>query len=34
MCSHKLERIRDYIRANPAKWDGDPENLQLEVRRV
>src|SRR5438105_4388191 len=21
-----LERIRDYIRANPAKWDEDPEN--------
>jgi hypothetical protein len=22
----ELERIRDYIRANPAKWDEDPEN--------
>jgi len=23
----ELERIRDYIRENPAKWDDDPENL-------
>jgi putative transposase len=22
----ELERIRDYIRANPAKWDEDTEN--------
>jgi len=23
---HSLQRIREYIDANPAKWDIDPEN--------
>jgi putative transposase len=28
----ELERIRDYIRANPAKWAEDPENPQAKAR--
>jgi len=30
----ELERIRDYIRENPEKWDDDPENPQRSADRM